>query len=423
MPAEVRAIGEALDHVLAGDVRSSMSLPPYDNSAMDGYAVRADDLGLTRDLTVVGESRAGYLPQRDVGRGTAIRIMTGAPIPPGADAVVPYERTRSPGAALNETGPLTADVPAAVHIEGPVRGGMNIRRAGEDVAAGSLVIRSGQALGPSEIAVLAAIGRPTVRVIARPVVGILATGDELVEPGQALTPGHMFNSNGYALSALVVRAGGELLSVEAVRDSLPDLQQRLTRLLERADLIITSGGASGGAYDVVAQLAASDRMIEPLTVRMKPGKPLTIGQLTSARRPAGQAVTSTVPFIGLPGNPVAAMVAFELFARPAILKMRGFANLQPLTVMAIAEEEFANDSDRVSFVRVRVSYRDGVCFATAVGVQRSSAVSSLLQATGLAEIPGNRSGVPQGEAVRVRLIDWSGTPRDALLHALRTHSV
>jgi molybdopterin molybdotransferase len=422
MPARELAIGDALDHVLAEDVHSSMSLPPYDNSAMDGYAVRAADLAAACDLNVVGEARAGHLPDTHVGRGMAIRIMTGAPIPQGADAIVAYEQTRAPDAALNEAGPLTTEVPEAVHVEGPVRSGLNIRRAGEDVPAGALLMRSGQALGPSEIAVLAAIGRSVVRVIARPMVGILATGDELVEPGQALTPGHVFNSNRYALSALVVRSGGDLMSGQAIPDALPDLQRRLAQLLERADLIITSGGASGGAYDVVSQLAASDRMIEPLTVRMKPGKPLTIGALTPQGRAADRTVTSTVPFIGLPGNPVAAMVAFELFARPAILKMRGFANVEPPTVMAIAAEDFANDSDRVSFVRVIVSCREGVCSAAAVGRQRSSAISSLLQATGLAEIPGNRSGVRQGEVVRVRLIDWSGTPRDALLHVLAMRS-
>jgi molybdopterin molybdotransferase len=422
MPADERPISEALDHVIAEDVHSSMNLPSFDNSAMDGYAIRAVDLVGAQDLSVVGEVRAGYLPQEEVGPGTAIRIMTGAPIPRGADAVVAYEKTRSAGAALDETGPLTARVPASVRIEGPVPSGLNIRRAGEDVVGGSLLIRSGQALGPSEIAMLAAIGRSTVRVIARPVVGVFSTGDELVEPGQVLRPGQLFNSNRYALGALVTRAGGDLISGVAIRDSLPDLQQRLAQVLERADLVITSGGASGGAYDVVAQLASSNRMIEALAVRMKPGKPLAIGWLTPPGRPANHRVASRVPFIGLPGNPVAAMVAFELFARPAILRMRGFDNLEPLTITAVAEENFANNSDRVSFLRVRVSCRDGTYFATAVGLQRSSALSSLLQATGLAEIPGNRSGVSQGEAVRVRLIDWSGNPGDGLLHGSAVQS-
>jgi molybdopterin molybdotransferase len=423
MPAEERPIGEALDHVLAEDVHSSINLPPYDNSAMDGYAVRAADLAGPRHVAVVGEARAGHLPQGAVGPGTAIRIMTGAPIPQGADAVVPYEKTRNLGATLDETGPLTAHVPSSVRIEGPVHSGLNVRRAGEDVRAGSLLIRSGQALGPSEIAVLAAIGRATVRVIARPVVGVVATGDELAEPGQVLSPSQVFNSNSYALAAMVVRSGGDQISGEAIRDSLPDLQQRLEQVLERADLVITAGGASGGAYDVVAQLAASDWMIEPLTVGMKPGKPLAIGRVTARTRRPSNSATTLVPFIGLPGNPVAAMVAFELFARPAILKMRGFENVEPLRVTAIAEEDFANDSDRVSFVRVRVSHRGGLCYASAVGLKRSSALSSLLQAAGLAEIPGNRSGIPRGEAVRVRLIDWSGTSHDDLLHASAIQSL
>jgi molybdopterin molybdotransferase len=418
MRAEERPIPEALDHVLAEDVHSSMNLPPYDNSAMDGYAVRAVDLAEVgvRKLIVVGEARAGYLPKGEVQPGTAIRIMTGAPIPRGADAVVPYEKTGYTGATREELGPLSAFVPASVWIEGPVQSGLNIRRVGHDVVSESLLIRSGQALGPSEIAVLAAIGRSRVRVIARPVVAVLSTGDELVELGRVLTPGQVFNSNRYALGALVTRAGGNLLSAEAIRDSLSDLRQRLEQLLERADLVITSGGASGGAYDVVAQLAASDWVIESLTVGMKPGKPLVIGLLPRQGWPAGHRIASSVPFIGLPGNLVAAMVAFELFARPVILKMRGFENLEPLTVTAIAEEDFTNTSDRVSFVRVRLSCREGVCYATAAGLQRSSALSSLLQGSGLAEIPKNHSRVSKGEAVRVRLIDWSGIPRDELMH-------
>jgi len=409
-----RPIAEALDHVLAEDVNAPMGLPPHDHSAMDGYAVRTADLSGPRDLVVVGEVRAGHVSDAEVKSGTAMRIMTGATIPHGADAVVAYEETSMPGSSLRQTGPLSSQLPPIVRFNGPIPIGLNIRRAAEDVAKGSRLIRTGEALGPSEIAVLAAIGRDTVRVVARPVVAVLATGDELVEPGRTLAHGQVFNTNSYALGALVVRAGGELMPGGLIRDTLPDLERRLAEVLERADLVITAGGASGGAYDVVAQFAAGNSMIAPLSVRMKPGKPLALGWLGRSAHALGRSIPSLVPFIGLPGSPVAAMVAFELFARPAILKMRGLAELDPATAKAIAAEDLPNRSDRVAFLRVRLSRRDDRCYASAVGLQRSSAISSLLRADGLAEVPGHGRGILQGEEVRVRLIGWSGTPGDGL---------
>jgi len=410
-----RPIRDALDHVLAEDVTAPIHLPSYDNSAMDGYAVRSADLTGPRELIVVGDVRAGYVAHEEVRPGTAIRIMTGAAIPRGADAVIQYEKTRACGADDDQSGPLSIMPPTSIRIESRIEPGTNIRRAGEDIRSGSLLMTRGQQVGPSEVAVLAAIGRSHVRVVPRPVIAVLSTGDELVEPGLSLGPGQIFNSNGFALGALVARAGGELLTGVAVPDSLPELRARMAELLEVADLVVTSGGASGGAYDIVGQLASREGMVESLAVRMKPGKPLAIGWLN--RPPRSPTNGQGVPFIGLPGNPVAAMVAFELFARPTILRLRGIADLDAPTVTAIAEEDFSHHGDRVSYVRVSLQWTGEIFAATSVGLHRSGALSSLLSADGLAEIPGDGVGGTRGELIRVRLVDWSGGLRSHLRHA------
>lgn len=411
LAAKELGIAEALDHVLAEEVCAPIDLPAFDNSAMDGYALRSADVSISEVFTVVGESRAGYVPRRHVRAGTAIRIMTGALIPRGADAVVQYERTRTADADMG--GPAATQAPTQILVIGPVSPGDNIRRAGEDIREGSLLMGCGELLGPAQTTVLAAIGRSAVRVIPRPRVALLTTGDELVKPGRPLQPGQVFNSNSYALHGLVSRAGGDISFSGTTRDSVRSLRLVLAREVERADLILTSGGASGGAYDAVRQMAKeSDWMLEPLAVQMKPGKPLVIGWL-SAEATASRRL---VPFIGLPGNPVATIVAFELFARPAILKMRGFESLEAPTVAAVAEEDFLNGTDRVSFIRVKVTERNGVYHVSSVGVRRSSALSSLLGANGLAEIPSGDLGVRQGGMVRVRLVDWSGATYTSLLN-------
>ena len=298
---------------------------------------------------------------------------------------------------------MAARLPARILIEQHVPAGANIRRAGEDLSVGSPLFCPGQAIGPSEIAVLAAIGRATVRVVPRPRVAVVATGDELVDPGEELAPGHVFNSNGYALRALVERAGGEIRFCGIAADSAGGLTGQLEQVLEQNDLVVTTGGASRGAYDIVSQIGSSDWPVEPLAVRMRPGKQLVLGWLP-ARSPAPERL---IPFIGLPGNPVAAMVGFELFVRPAIMRMRGFIDVEPSTVTAIAEEDFPNKADAVSFLRVRISSRGGRYYASSGDAGRSHGLSSLLGATGLAEIPADR-GVREGERVRVRLTGWSG---------------
>ena len=219
-------------------------------------------------------------------------------------------------------------------------------------------------------------------------------------PGEELAAGHVFNSNGYALGALVSRTGGDIRFCGiAARFGRPTARSPL----EQSDLVVTTGGASRGAYDIVSQIGSSDWPVEPLAVRMRPGKQLVLGWLP-ARSPAPERL---IPFIGLPGNPVAAMVGFELFVRPAIMRMRGFIDVEPSTVTAIAEEDFPNKADAVSFLRVRISSRGGRYYASSGDAGRSHGLSSLLGATGLAEIPADR-GVREGERVRVRLTGWSG---------------
>jgi molybdopterin molybdotransferase len=404
LPDQERPIGDALDHILSEEVHSPIQIPSFDNSAVDGYAVRASDIGVFQGLTVVGDVRAGDLCTCEVAQGTAVRVMTGAAIPTGADAVIPYERTRetSEPEDVPESAPMTTRIPGRVFIEDEVAAGVNIRRAGEDVAEGSRLFRPGQALGPSEIAVLAAIGRATVRVIPKPKVAVVATGDELVDPGTELPPGKVFNSNGYAIAALVARVGGDLSFCGIARDSAGELIARLEQVAEQSDLVVTTGGASRGVYDIVSKIGSSEWLVEPLAVRMRPGKQLVLGWLPfSARRP--------VPFIGLPGSPVAAMVGFELFVRPAIMRMRGLTDVEPAVVSAIAAEEFPNTMGVISFLRVRITVRAGQYYASSGGAGRSHGLRSLLGATGLAEIPAD-GGIGEGEPVRVRLTGWSGLP-------------
>jgi molybdopterin molybdotransferase len=385
-------------------VHSPIQIPSFDNSAVDGYAVRASDVGDSEELTVVGDVRAGDSSTCEVAQGTAVRVMTGAAIPTVADAVVPYERTREISELEDalERAPMTTRIPARVLIEDGIGAGVNIRRAGEDVAEGSRLFWPGQALGPSEIAVLAAVGRATVRVIPRPKVAVVATGDELVDPGTELPPGKVFNSNGYAIAALVARAGGDISFCGIARDSAGELIARLEQVVEQSDLVVTTGGASRGAYDIVSKIGSSEWLVEPLAVRMRPGKQLVLGWLPfSGRR--------SVPFIGLPGNPVAAMVGFDLFVRPAIMRMRGITEIAPAMVTAMAAEEFPNKKGVISFLRVRTTLRAGQYYASLGGAGRSHGLRSLLGATGLAEIPAD-GGIGEGEPVRVRLTGWSGLP-------------
>ena len=391
---EESPILDSMGQVLAEDIYSGIDVPPLDNSAMDGYAVQAGDTRgageqSPRLLRVIDTVPAGSLAEREVEPGTAIRIMTGAPIPKGADSVVMFEdtdETQRQGSA------------AEIGILREVETGLNIRRAGEDIAKGSLVLSKGAVLRPSEVGVLASLGRTTARVIRRPIVAILATGDELVDIGQPLPTGKIYNSNTYSLAALVRRYGGipEVLGIAL--DSEDSVVTGLRRGLD-ADMLITTGGVSAGDYDVVKDVLAKQGEIAFWTVRMKPGKPLAFGIIKAG-------TSRSIPHVGLPGNPVSSMVTFELFVRPAILKMMGKRDLTKPTIEAVAESSVANRDGRRVFARAIVEKRHGQYFARITGHQGSGILTSMTSANGLMVIPEDRKEVVPGDVVEVMMLDW-----------------
>jgi molybdopterin molybdotransferase len=397
---ERKPILDCLGQVLAEDVYSTIDIPPLDNSAMDGYALRAEDTrgaseSSPRCLVVVGEVAAGSMPTKEVRPGTAIRIMTGAPLPKGADAVVRFEDTdevsrKSSRGDLSHIGILCQ-----------AKKGLNIRCKGEDIARGNLILKKGRLLRPQEIGVLASLGHSTALVIRRPIVAILATGDELIGVDQPLAPGKIYDSNTYTIAAEVSRYGGIPKILGIGRDSVQSLTEKIDEGLD-ADMLITSGGVSKGDYDIVKDVLAEHGEIGFWTVCMKPGKPLAFGVI---RKVAGRKKRK-VPHLGLPGNPVSSMITFEQFARPAILKMLGKKMLAKPTIRAIIEDDIANTDGRRLFARVMVTKRGGQYHASLTGPQGSGILTSLAKANGLAIIPESSQGVKAGDMVEVQMLDW-----------------
>ena len=397
---ERRPILDCLGQVLAEDVHSTIDIPPLDNSAMDGYALRAEDTreateSSPRYLVVVGEIAAGSMPTKEVEPGTAIRIMTGAPLPEGADAVVKFEDTdevsrKSSQEHLSHIGVLCQ-----------AKKGLNVRRRGEDIAKGHLILEKGKVLRPQEIGVLAALGHSTALVIRRPIVAILATGDELTSVDQPLAPGKIHDSNTYTIAAEVSRYGGIPKILGIGRDSVESLTEKIDAGLD-ADMLITSGGVSKGDYDMVKDVLAEQGEIGFWTVCMKPGKPIAFGVIKKVKGRRKR----KVPHLGLPGNPVSSMITFEQFARPAILKMMGRKILAKPTIRAIIEDNIANTDGRRLFARVTVTRRSGQYRASLTGPQGSGILTSMAEADGLAIIPESSKGVKAGDMVEVQMLDW-----------------
>lgn len=383
--AERRALGDALGSVLAESVVAPDDVPPFANSAMDGYAVRAADTAAADErapvhLRVVGELPAGRAPTIGVGAGEAIRIMTGAPMPSGADAVVMVERTERTGA----DGVLVS-VPAQPHD--------HVRDAGGDVSAGDRVFEPGTVLEPAHIGVLANLGMSDVSVWRRARVGVLSTGDELVDSSRPLAPGEIRDSNRPMLLALAAAAGAEPVDLGVARDDEALIVSRLARGIATCDALLTSGGVSVGDYDYVK--AALDRLgsLTWSQVAIRPAKPLAFG------------VVDGTPVFGLPGNPVSSLVSFELFARPALLKMSGHAMLDRPVIEAGAAEAMGRRRDgKLHLDRVRLSLdARGRYRATRTASQSSNALSATATADGLALIPDGE-GVGAGDTVRVMLL-------------------
>ncbi len=385
-PLEAIELGlsDVLGLVLAEDVVSDQALPPFDNSAMDGFAVVADDVAGASEasparLPVVGEIPAGSgMPPR-LEPGTAVRIMTGAPVPDGADAVVPVEVTEGSG---REVAILRAP-----------RRGDHIRRAGEDLQQGQRVLRVGRRVRPGDIGTLASLGRGRVKCHPRPRVVVLSTGDELTRADLPLGPGQIRDANGPLLTALIRQAEAVPFWAGIVADDRRALVEAFDSNLGHADVLVTSGGVSAGTHDHVRDVVEMlGDHVHRAKVAMKPGMPQLYGRARG------------VPIFGLPGNPVSAFVSFEVFVRPALRLLQGRRDLDRPVVTARLEETIATSAHKRTYVRVRLRQEGGRWHARPAGGQGSHQLATLVATDGLAEIPENRTTVEAGEAVRVHLV-------------------
>jgi molybdopterin molybdotransferase len=387
---------EALGCVLASDVVSDVDVSPFDNSAMDGYAVRAADTqGASEEaplvLRVVDHIAAGAMPRATVGRGEASRIMTGAPVPGGADAIVMVEDTTG----LDKGG----STGGTVAIARPARLGDHIRLKGEDVRVGETVMSAGEIVTPAGVGLLAAVGMTEVDVYRRPEVAIVSTGDELVDIATKPGPGKIRNSNSWSLAAQVEAAGGIPHILGIALDNEADTRALLSRAPD-FDLMVTTGGVSMGDFDVVKDVLEDIGQMDFWKVAMRPGAPQTYGTIGGA------------PFFGLPGNPTSTMVGFELFVRPSIRRMRGFADLFRPRTRAILGEEVRKKPDRRYFMRGRlVRGSDGVCTVTLSGAQSSAMLTAMHRANCLISLPEGESAFARGtEVTCIRLDMEEGAP-------------
>ena len=374
--AEEVGVEDALGRILAEDVQAAHHVPPFDNSAMDGFALAAGPKG--RELTIVGESRAGAPADHAPKEGEAIGVSTGALVPPGTEAVVPFEQVH-----VQE---------GRVVLDADVDEGQHIRRAGEDMRKGDKVLRHGARMTAAELGVAVVAGRRSVRVARRPRVALLITGDELKDPGEPLGPGEIHESNGITLGALVRSAGGEVVSRGRVGDTREATEQAIAEVLARADVLILSGGVSVGPHDHVKPALETNGVEERFwRVALRPGKPTWFG--TNA---------DTLVF-GLPGNPVSAMVTFLLFVRPALAHLQG-ADPTAKRIRATLSAAVERNPGRDEAVRVQLDDTDGDRIATPTGPQGSHQLTSMLDADGLAIVTAGEGELAQGAGVDVELI-------------------
>ena len=374
----------SLGRVLGEDIYAPYHIPHWDNSAMDGYAVIQKDI---KDATpenpatlkVVADLPAGYTAKRDLKKGEVIRIMTGAPIPEGSDTVVMVEDTKRDG--------------DQVEIFKANSKGDNIRKAGEDVSKGTLVLPSGSVIHPAEVGMLASLKRSFVSVYQRPVVAVISTGDELIDVDENLTGGKIVSSNTYSLSSLVRHLGATPLILGIAKDKSEDLLDRF-KVAVRADMIISSGGVSVGDYDLVKDILKElGAEMKFWKVSMRPGQPLAFG------------VIEGKPTFGLPGNPVSCMVSFEQFVRPSILKASGYRQIFRPLIEACLKEPINKKVGKKYFIRCIVSMEEGKHVVTTTGEQGSGILMSMVRANGLIVLPEEKTTFEAGEMVKVQILN------------------
>jgi len=377
VPPELVPLTEALGRVLVDDARAPVDVPPADNSAVDGYAFASSDVDTDREypLKVVADLPAGSVFDGALSRGETLRIMTGAPMPAGADTVCPQE--------------LVVRAGDRVTVPADLVKGTNVRMRGEDARAGTVVVGAGSVLRPQEIGLLASLGRRQAFVSQRPRVALLSTGDEVAEPGWPRAPGQIYDSNRSTLRGLVSQCGGEVIDLGIVPDEREVLRARLLEAGEAADVVITSGGVSVGLYDLVKDVLGEIGGIDFWHVAMQPGRPLAVGRIGSAH------------FFGLPGNPVASMLTFMLFVRPALFKLAGRRRIFPETWQAHAAEPMRKKPGRREFKRGVVEFRDGAWEVRTTGPQGSGILSSMVTGNCLIVLEEERGDVVTGERVLV----------------------
>ncbi len=412
---DVADLDAALGRALAAPVAAATDLPPWDNSAMDGYAVRAADVAAANEsepvrLGVVGEVPAGVAPPPlPPDAGVALRIATGAPLPAGADAVVPVELTTPLGPDGSPIGPrggpAVGALPTAVLVHQPVPEGASVRRRGEDVRAGAVVLEPGVALTPAAVALVAGSGVVRVRLVRRPRVGVLATGDELRAAGTDLGPAGIPDANGPGLRALVRASGGEPVDLGVAADRLDDVTGRLERALGSAgvDVIVVSGGISVGPYDVVREAFGRLGRVDLWRVAVQPGKPFAFGLDRSGR-----------PLFGLPGNPVSTFVTFELFVRPTLRRLAGLRPVERSRDRCVLEDRASSSQGRRTFLRVVTRRADdgsivrdgsGRAIVRLAGGQGSHVLSALAAADALAVVPEEVTTVDPGTELELWWLD------------------
>ena len=386
LPSVQVPLSEALGLVLAEDIVAQEDIPPFTNSAMDGFALLSKDSrpreGKLPRLRVTGTVAAGYVADHAVQEGTAMRIMTGAPVPPGADSVIQVELTRSEGPQSEW-----------VEILEEVAPGNNIRPAGEDMRRGQTVLTRGSEIGAWEIGVLATLGYASVPVIRRPRVAILATGDEIIDVGEPLRPGKIRNSNSYLLEAAARQAGAEAVRLGVASDTVESLRAKFQEAI-KYDLILTSGGVSVGDFDLVKQIMMEQGEIHFWRINMRPGKPVAFGHI------------GHVPLLGLPGNPVSTSVTFQLFGRPIIRKLLGASRLLKPRVEVIVEDGVSERTMRRHYVRASVRWDGKHFIARTTGNQGSHIMTSLLHANALVVVPEGGVEVRAGDRAQAIMLDW-----------------